>query len=187
MERRLTIAGWFHTLHSSSGNIAVTSMLSESPQSKPSSTSTNMCTKAMIAPLWNLGHVRIQYLNTRYVSACEALWRIYHFHRHEEHPNVIHLQIHLPNQQIICWDEHVAPDLEQVAVQAAEKDTTLTAYFKANELFPEARNYLYQDFPMHFVWINKGNRKWKIGATGGHWSNVLCSSCEPGCLCFALG
>ena len=68
----------------------------------------------------------------------------------------------LPNQQIVCWDEHVAPDLEQVAVHAAEKDTTLTAYFKANELFPEARNYLYQDFPMHFVRINKGNRKWKI-------------------------
>ena len=59
-------------------------------------------------------------------------------------------------------DEHVAPDLEQVAVHAAEKDTTLTAYFKANELFPEAHHYLYQDFPMHFVWIKKGNRKWKI-------------------------
>ena len=103
-----------------------------------------------------------QYLDARYVSACEALWRIYHFRMHEEHPNVVRLQIHLPNQQLISWDEHVAPNLQQVAAQAAEKDTTLTAYFKANEQFPEARNCLYQDFLMHFVWINKGNRWWKI-------------------------
>ena len=103
-----------------------------------------------------------QYLDARYVSACEALWRIHHFHMHEEYPSVVRLQVHLPNQQLINWDEHVAPNLQQVAAQAAEKDTTLTAYFKANEQFPEACNYLYQDFPIHFVWIKKGNKKWKV-------------------------
>jgi len=29
-----------------------------------------------------------QYLDAHYVSACEALWRIYHFHMHQEHPPV---------------------------------------------------------------------------------------------------
>ena len=62
---------------------------------------------------------------------------------------------------MISWDENVAPDLQQVAAQAAVKDTILTAYFKANEQFPEACNYLYQDFPMHFVWNKKG-KKWTV-------------------------
>jgi DNA-directed RNA polymerase delta subunit len=54
----------------------------------------------------------------------------------------------------------------KVLAQAAEKDTTLTAYFKANEHIPEARNYLYQDFPMHFVWITKGNKQWQLRQWG---------------------
>jgi hypothetical protein len=102
-----------------------------------------------------------QYLDARYVSSCEALWRIYHFRMHDEHPGVVRLQVHLPNQQLISWDENVAPNLQQVVAQAAEKDTTLTAYFKANDQIPEARNHLYQDFPVHFVWV-RGKKKWKI-------------------------
>ena len=41
-----------------------------------------------------------------------------------------------------------------------EKDTNLTGYFKANEMYPEARDLLYQDFPSKFVWIPK-QRKWQ--------------------------
>jgi hypothetical protein len=66
-----------------------------------------------------------QYLDAPYVSACEALWRIHHFHMHEEYPAVVRLQIHLPNQQLISWDEHVAPNLQQVVAQAAEKECSL--------------------------------------------------------------
>ena len=108
-----------------------------------------------------------QYLDAHYVTACEALWRIYHFHMHDEHPNVVRLQIHLPNEQMVSWEQNAAQNLQQVAVQAAEKYTTLTGYFKVNEEFSKAHNYLYQDFPMHFVWINKGNRRWKIRQQGG--------------------
>jgi len=70
MEKRLTIAGWYHILHGSSGNIAVTSMWSASPQSKPSSTSTNMCTKAMITQLWSLEHVRMRSNNILMLAMC---------------------------------------------------------------------------------------------------------------------
>ena len=38
---------------------------------------------------------------------------------------------------------------------AVSHDTKLTAYFKANEKYPEARNLLYQDFPSNFVWQPK--------------------------------
>src|SRR6202789_1450016 len=45
------------------------------------------------------------------------------------------------------------------------KDTNLTAYFKANDEYPEARELLYQDFPSKFVWIQK-DRKWKLRQRG---------------------
>jgi len=40
------------------------------------------------------------------------------------------------------------------------KATKLTAYFEANALYPHARNYLYQEFPLHFVWI-AADCRWK--------------------------
>ncbi len=40
-------------------------------------------------------------------------------------------------------------------------DTTLTAYFKANQEYPEAQDLLYQDFSSKFVWKPKV-RKWKL-------------------------
>src|SRR6202789_4502128 len=100
------------------------------------------------------------YLDSRYISACEAIWRLYQFQMHEESPNVVRLQIHLPQQQMITWNAETVTNLQDVVDDQAEKDTNLTGYFKANELYPEARNVLYQDFPSKFVWVSK-QRKWK--------------------------
>jgi hypothetical protein len=36
------------------------------------------------------------YLDSRYVSACEGIWRLFQFPMHEEFPNVVRLQVHLP-------------------------------------------------------------------------------------------
>ncbi len=99
------------------------------------------------------------YLDARYVSACESVWRIFEFWMHEEKPAVYRLQVHLPNEQTITWDEDRAPNLQAVIDQNENKDTTLTGYFKANAEYPEACNLLYQDFPSKFVW-NKNKRKW---------------------------
>src|SRR6202789_2694972 len=105
------------------------------------------------------------YLDSRYVSACEGLWRLYEFSMHEEVPNIVRLQVHLPNQQLITWNEDNAPDVQAVIDQQGNKDTNLTAYFKANDEYPEARELLYQDFPSKFVWIQK-DRKWKLRQQG---------------------
>jgi len=79
---------------------------------------------------------------------------------HEEHPNIVRLQVHLPNQQLITWNEDETPDVQTVIHEQGTKDTTLTAYFKANIQYPEARDLLYQDFPSKFVWVRKTG-KWK--------------------------
>ena len=41
-----------------------------------------------------------QYLDARYVGSIEACWRIFRFVMHKEWPNVVRLQVHLPNQQV---------------------------------------------------------------------------------------
>jgi Helitron helicase-like domain at N-terminus len=54
------------------------------------------------------------YLDSRYISACEAIWRLYHFQMHDEFPNVIRLQIHLPQQQMITWNAETVANLQYV-------------------------------------------------------------------------
>jgi len=74
---------------------------------------------------------------------------------HEESPAVMRLQVHLEGEDLISWNEDEAPDAQHVMQQATSRDTKLTAYFKANQKYPEARNLLYQDFPSKFVWQPK--------------------------------
>ena len=104
------------------------------------------------------------YLDSRYVSACEGIWRLFQFDMHEEFPNIVRLQVHLPNQHLITWNDETANNLQAVVDQQQGKDTKLTAYFKANAEYPAASNILYQDFPSKFVWkqIGTGQHKnWK--------------------------
>ncbi|KAI9110503.1 hypothetical protein K1719_018369 [Acacia pycnantha] len=45
------------------------------------------------------------YLNSRFVSSCEASWRIFGFDIHHRHPPVERLSFHLPQQQSIYYKE----------------------------------------------------------------------------------
>jgi hypothetical protein len=68
---------------------------------------------------------------------------------HQELPTVVRLQVHLPDEQSVVYDQDEDP--QDVFEQAAMKDTTLTPYFKANKESAMTRQYLYQEFPQHFV------------------------------------
>src|ERR1700678_3934921 len=71
------------------------------------------------------------YLDSRYVSASEATWRLMQFKMHEETPNVVHLAVHLENEQAVIFNEE--DNADTVIDAAAARHTTLTAYFKANQ------------------------------------------------------
>jgi hypothetical protein len=118
-----------------------------------------------------------QYLDARYVSACESVWCLFHFLMHCAFPNVVHLQVHLPGQQYVTWNENGQQTIQEVADNAAECDTTLTGYFKANKQYPElAQNVSYQDFPSKFVWVQR-THKWKPRQRGfAIRKDVLCSA-----------
>ena len=44
------------------------------------------------------------YLDARFVSAPECIWRIFSFKLHDEYPSVEQLAIHLPSEQSVLFD-----------------------------------------------------------------------------------
>ncbi|CAJ0765654.1 20582_t:CDS:2, partial [Entrophospora sp. SA101] len=98
-----------------------------------------------------------------WVSASEAVWRILGFDMSGINPAVTHLQVHLPNQQRVIFNEDV--NLVVVATSRIQQ-TSLTEYFKMNNQDPDARNLLYSDFPMYYTW-NKATKSLKKRQHGG--------------------
>lgn len=98
------------------------------------------------------------HLDSRYISAPEAFWRLQEFKMHAEVPNIVRLQLHLEGEHSITFRENNS--LEEVQNRAETSTSTLLAYFKECLDNPDARQYLYQEFPQHFVWI-KNQKLWK--------------------------
>jgi len=71
-----------------------------------------------------------KYFDYRYVSASEVAWRIFKFDMHERFPTVERLQYHLPNMQMVLFDDD--GDLQEVATRSAISRTMLTKWFKTN-------------------------------------------------------
>ncbi len=72
-----------------------------------------------------------KYLDCCYVSTLEATWRIFKFDMHEWFPVVERLQYHLPNQQMVLFDDD--DDVQEVATQSTISRTMLTQWFKINQ------------------------------------------------------
>ena len=78
-----------------------------------------------------------QYLDARYVSSCEAGWHLYFFEMHDHEPSVLHLQVHLPQQQGVVINTDRDRNAQDVLDRNEDKDTTLTGWFKANALYQD--------------------------------------------------
>ncbi|OBZ88918.1 hypothetical protein A0J61_03046 [Choanephora cucurbitarum] len=99
-----------------------------------------------------------RFIDARYVSASEACWRLFSFSLHDEFPKHQRLTIHLPGEEPVYFDED---DQAEDVLNRPTKDTTLTAWFKANVENEYARQYLYIEFPEKYVW-HKKDSEWKI-------------------------
>ncbi|XP_024634756.1 uncharacterized protein [Medicago truncatula] len=93
------------------------------------------------------------YYDCRYLSACEAAWRIFSFDINYREPSVERLNYHLENEHSVLYEEN--DDIEQVIERSHRKTTKFLAWMKANEKYPEARNLTYNQFPTQFVWKEK--------------------------------
>ncbi len=103
------------------------------------------------------------YLDTRYVSAPEAVWRILGFPMQLKSHAVYRLPVHLPEDQILYFQCEHDDNQETVARSTLEKakntETPLSSFFNLNKDYPPARIFFYRDIPKHFV-FNKATRLW---------------------------
>ncbi|XP_073152577.1 uncharacterized protein [Henckelia pumila] len=91
--------------------------------------------------------------DARWVSAPEAMWRIFEFDLNEIFPAVINLPLHLPNQQCVTFWKN--QNLQNVLNFGYVGKTMLIEYFSTCCANIEARQYLYSEFPCHFVWDSR--------------------------------
>ncbi|XP_057432073.1 uncharacterized protein LOC130724815 [Lotus japonicus] len=90
-----------------------------------------------------------QYYDCRYLSPCEAVWRIFKFPIHEQWPPVNNLKFHLPNRQSVIFKND--QDISDVFDRSKEKMTMFMAWMEANAKYPTAKDLTYADFPSLFV------------------------------------
>ncbi|CAF0889926.1 unnamed protein product, partial [Brachionus calyciflorus] len=84
-----------------------------------------------------------QYLDMRYVSACESIWRMFHFSLNSQNPKTIRLPVHLKNKRICYYDSN--KKIEEII--EANSDSELTAFFELNKTNYKARDFLYYQMP----------------------------------------
>ncbi|XP_025608030.1 uncharacterized protein [Arachis hypogaea] len=86
----------------------------------------------------------------RYISACEATWRLYGYDIQVKEPAVIRLPFHLLEENPVIFKEYEG--IQDVLSRVDAKFTKLQAWFVVNKYFPLARSLTYCEFPQKFVW-----------------------------------
>lgn len=90
------------------------------------------------------------YYDCRYLSACEAAWRIFSFDINYRTPSVERLTFHLENEQHVIYGDN--DPLEDVVRRKSIHQTKFWAWMHANKVYPEAKSLTYNEFPTKFVW-----------------------------------
>ena len=115
-----------------------------------------------------------EYMDARYVSACEGSWRIFKFALHANYPAVHRLQLHLPDMQSVTFDPD-AETGEEVLDRDKNHKTNLTEFFVACRQHSTLQSQLavgllYCDFPSRFTWDPKTKswnpRRGRFGTIG---------------------
>ncbi|XP_022014727.1 uncharacterized protein LOC110914228 [Helianthus annuus] len=93
-----------------------------------------------------------EYYDCRYISACEASWRIFAYDVHYRTPSVMRLPFHLPGKQHVVFgpDE----DINQVLNKPFVKASMFLSWMERNKDPNDtlARTLTYVQFPSWYVW-----------------------------------
>ena len=93
-----------------------------------------------------------EYRDARWVGSAEACWRIFAFKLHDHGSPIKRLSIYLLNQHTVLFDDDV--DLSEVVDSAADRVTTLTAFFQLNQKRQQdgqAGDLFYTDLPKRYI------------------------------------
>ncbi|CAH1425592.1 unnamed protein product [Lactuca virosa] len=98
------------------------------------------------------------YYDCRYLSACEASWRIFAFDVHYRYPSVVRLPFHLPGKQNVVYGAD--DDIEDVLNKQSVSSSMFLSWMSCNEHNADARKLSYVEFPTKFVWKQE-DRCWE--------------------------
>ncbi|XP_061342199.1 uncharacterized protein LOC133288457 [Gastrolobium bilobum] len=97
------------------------------------------------------------FYDCRYVSACEAAWRIFGFEIHYRNPPVMRLPFHLPNEKTVVF--HDTASISEVKTREEFRQSIFESWMDANKKFPKGRHLTYAEYPTHFVY-NANSQEW---------------------------
>ncbi|XP_071739135.1 uncharacterized protein [Rutidosis leptorrhynchoides] len=86
-----------------------------------------------------------EYYDCRYISSCEAIWRMLAFDIHQRNPTVVRLAFHLEDQQSIIFDEEDL--IEDVLDRPSVNKSQFLEWMKCNQKYETARQLTYVEFP----------------------------------------
>ncbi|XP_021759578.1 uncharacterized protein LOC110724469 [Chenopodium quinoa] len=85
-----------------------------------------------------------QLQSRRWMSPCEAAWRIFAFVIFYMYPLVLLLPVHLPDMHTVCVRPHQRLDV--IVASGVYSKTPLTEFFRMNMAFKNGLGYLYGKF-----------------------------------------
>ncbi|XP_072087202.1 uncharacterized protein [Arachis hypogaea] len=97
------------------------------------------------------------YYDCRYISACEAVWRLFGYEIQEKEPFVIRLPFHLEDEQHVVYGE--ASNVNDIVERAISHKSMFLGWMATNMSYPYARSLTYAEFPTKFVWKDDSS-KW---------------------------
>ncbi|XP_076958701.1 uncharacterized protein LOC143634544 [Bidens hawaiensis] len=93
------------------------------------------------------------FYDCRYLSTCEAAWRIFAFDVHYRVLAVTRLPFHLPGQQVIYGPEE---DIEDVITKTSNSVSMFTGWMEANRNYEHGRKLSYAEFPTQDACYRRG-------------------------------
>ncbi|CAH1433200.1 unnamed protein product [Lactuca virosa] len=99
----------------------------------------------------------VEYYNCRYISACEACWRLFRYYIHYRTPHVERLSFHLQDKQLVVFkpSQRVTNVVSKPTIAASQ----FLAWMECNSYDEKARELSYVEFPTQYVW-NKSDKVW---------------------------
>nr|GEX84876.1 uncharacterized protein [Tanacetum cinerariifolium] len=109
------------------------------------------------------------FLNCRYLSPCEAAWRIYVFEIHYRTPSIERFPFHLKDEHYVIFDatESIDYDVDKSSVN----ETKFESWMELNQTDTFARTLLYVVIPKFYVW-NQKQRIWTRRKQEDRWNEM---------------
>ncbi|XP_013617380.1 PREDICTED: uncharacterized protein LOC106323876 [Brassica oleracea var. oleracea] len=122
------------------------------------------------------------YIEARYLSACESMWRTFAFHIHKRKPSVEKLIFHLEGEHNITVKS--TDNLGRVIRKPGIEKTMFTEWMVLCRMSEFARTLTYVQIPEYFVWNNNA-KVWTERKKGKTIGRVV--AIHPSAVCHARG